>query len=374
MAIAVAGVGTLVVGTGLATYILDAQARSDTRRRLRELLESNVDGMAIVQGGAITATNAAFAALVGDGAPIVGQPLSRWIADIATAARPDRLTQLTLTALDGSEIPVEVTMRIDPRSSCPQTIYSIRDLRARIAQERRIAHLARNDSLTGLPNRTSFLEWLSRQTGPDSPHRAVALLSIDLDRFKEINDIHGHAAGDRVLTRIGERMKAALLPGEFIARLGGDEFVAMMPVAEPDDALQLIDRLRDAIGAPVTLDASGIEVACGMSVGVALWPRDATELSALINNADLAMYRAKASIAVDACFYEEEMDKTVRIRRQMVQELRTAIAASWRCTGRCRKRSGPGRSPVMRRCCAGPAPMAAACRPRISSRWPNSPG
>ena len=325
MAIAVAGVGTLVIGTGLATYILDAQARTDTRRRLRELLESNVDGMAIVQGGAITATNAAFAALVGDGAVLVGQPLSRWITDIATAAHPDRLTQLTLTALDGTEIPVEVTMRIDPRSSCPQTIYSIRDLRARIAQERRIAHLARNDSLTGLPNRTSFLEWLSRQTGPDSPHRAVALLSIDLDRFKEINDIHGHAAGDRVLTCIGERMKAALLPGEFIARLGGDEFVAMMPVAEPDDALQLIDRLRDAIGAPVTLDTSGIEVACGMSVGVALWPRDATELSALINNADLAMYRAKASIAVDACFYEEEMDKTVRVRRQMVQELRTAI-------------------------------------------------
>ena len=324
MAIAVAGVGTVVVGTGLATYILDAQARADTRRRLHELLESNVDGMAIVEGGAVLVVNAAFIALVGEAAAVVGQPLTRWIADIATAT-PGRLAPLTLVACDGTEIPVEVTVRVDQRRTCPQTIYSIRDLRARIAQERRIAHLARNDSLTGLPNRTSFLEWLSRQTGPDSPHRAVALLSIDLDRFKEVNDIHGHAAGDHVLTRIGERMKAALLPGEFIARLGGDEFVAVMPVAEPDDAVQLIDRLRDAIGAPVTLDTNGIEVGCGMSVGVALWPRDATELSTLINNADLAMYRAKASISVDACFYEEEMDKTVRVRRQMVQELRTAI-------------------------------------------------
>ncbi|WCP73992.1 bifunctional diguanylate cyclase/phosphodiesterase [Sphingomonas hankookensis] len=324
MAIAVAGVGTVVIGTGLATYILDSQARADTRRRLHELLESNVDGMAIVQDGAITATNAAFATLVGGGGAIVGQPLACWIADIATAT-PDRLVQLTLVASDGSDVPVEVAVRFDQRRACPQTIYSIRDLRARIAQERRIAHLARNDSLTGLPNRTSFLEWLARQTGADSPHRAVALLSIDLDRFKEVNDMHGHAAGDQLLVRIAERMQAALLPGEFIARLGGDEFVAVMPVAEPDDAVQLIDRLRDAITAPVMIEASGIEANCGMSIGVALWPRDATELSALINNADLAMYRAKAAIAVDACFYEEHMDKTVRVRRQMVQELRTAI-------------------------------------------------
>ncbi|WP_294327986.1 bifunctional diguanylate cyclase/phosphodiesterase [uncultured Sphingomonas sp.] len=323
MAIAVFGVGTLVVGTGLATYILDAQARADTRRRLHELLESNVDGMAIVQDGAVVAVNAAFTALVGDDGAI-GQPLTRWIADIA-AVTPDRLAQLTLTTADGSDIPVEVTVRFDQRRARPQAIYSIRDLRARIAQERRIAYLAHNDSLTGLPNRTSFLEWLSRQTGPDSAHRAIALLSIDLDRFKEVNDLHGHAAGDRLLAGIAERMKATLLPGEFIARLGGDEFVAAMPVAEPDDAVALIDRLRDAITAPVILDQGGIEANCGVSIGVALWPRDATELSALINNADLAMYRAKASIATDACFYEEEMDKTVRTRRRMAKELREAI-------------------------------------------------
>ena len=325
MAIAVFGVGTLVVGTGLATYILDAQARADTRRRLHELLESNVDGMVIVQAGAIAATNAAFTTLAGvDAATVLGQPLPRWIADIATV-QADSIAQRTLTASDGSDIPVEVTVRFDRRSASPQTIYSIRDLRARIAQERRIAHLAHNDSLTGLPNRTSFLDWLSRHTGPDSAHRAVALLSIDLDRFKEVNDMHGHAAGDQLLRRIAERMKAALLPGEFVARLGGDEFVAVMPVDQPDDAVQLIDRLRDAITAPVMIEQGGIEANCGMSIGVALWPRDATEQSALINNADLAMYRAKASIATDACFYEEEMDKTVRMRRQMVQELRTAI-------------------------------------------------
>ena len=323
MAFAVAGVGLLVLGTGLATYVLDAQSRAETRRRLDELLEGNVDGMVIERNDRILAANAAFTGLAGASAgEVKGTPLGRWIEDIASV-RTDTLVQLTLRSVDGTMIPVEIAARIDRRPGCPQTIYSIRDLRVRLAQERRIAHLARNDSLTGLPNRTSFLECLTKHTAPDSVHDAVALLSIDLDRFKEVNDIHGHAAGDQLLTRIGERMKAALRPGEFAARLGGDEFVVLMPVDEPEEALGLIDRLRDAITAPVMLDHS--EASCGMSIGVALWPRDADEISALINNADLAMYRAKASIATDVCFYEEEMDKAVRERRRMVKELREAL-------------------------------------------------
>ncbi len=323
MACAVAGVGLLVLGTGLATYVLDAQSRLETKRRLGELLEGNVDGMVVTREGIIGAANHAIAELTGvpaDG--LVGQPLERWIAGIGMVGH-DQLSQLTLVDAAGASVPVEIAVRFEARADGRQAIYAIRDLRQRIAQERRIAHLARNDSLTGLPNRTSFLEWLTKQISPDGGHAAVALLSIDLDRFKEVNDIHGHAAGDQLLVRIGERMKAALLPGEFIARLGGDEFVAVMPVTEPGDALGLADRLRAAIVAPVMLDHS--EAACGASVGVALWPRDATEISTLINNADLAMYRAKASIATDICFYEEDMDRAVRDRRRMVMELREAL-------------------------------------------------
>jgi diguanylate cyclase (GGDEF)-like protein len=220
---------------------------------------------------------------------------------------------------------VEVAVRRDAQQAAdtPFMIYAVRDLRARLAQERRIAHLARNDGLTGLPNRASFLEWLTKQTGDNSPHARVALLAIDLDRFKEVNDVHGHAAGDQLLVRIAERMKAALRPGEFVARLGGDEFVAVTPVETRESSLGLAERLREAIMQPV--DLGHAEVSCGASVGIALWPDDATDISALINDADLAMYRAKAALTADVCFYEEAMDEAVRNRRRMVQQLREAL-------------------------------------------------
>lgn len=323
MAFAVAGVGLFILGTGVSTEVLDAQSRAETARRLRDLLEGNIDGMVVTRKGIIEATNAAFTRLVGAPAEaVVGEPLSKWVEDIG-AVKADILSQRMLTGVDGTQIQVEVAGRIDHRHASPRMIYALRDMRARLAQERRIAHLARNDSLTGLPNRTSFLEWLTKQASPDSGHASVALLSIDLDRFKEVNDIHGHAAGDQLLVQISERMKSALQAGEFVARLGGDEFVAVTPVVEPGDALGLAERLRAAIVAPVMLDHS--EAGCGASVGIALWPRDADEISTLINNADLAMYRAKGSITTDVCFYAEEMDRAVRDRRRMVQDLRDAL-------------------------------------------------
>ncbi|MCW6533926.1 bifunctional diguanylate cyclase/phosphodiesterase [Sphingomonas lycopersici] len=329
MAFAVTGVGLLILGTALCSHALEAQSLAQARRRLVELLEGSVDGMIVEQDGHIVATNAAFASLAGvDHDEIVGGRLSRWIPDIDRVPI-GALTQVTLAAGDQRSIPVEVALRKDDQQARPSMIYAVRDLRPRLAQERRIAHLARNDSLTGLPNRASFLEWLTRQTDENGPCMPLALLSIDLDRFKEVNDVHGHAAGDQLLITIAERMKTAIRPGEFVARLGGDEFVALMTLQEREDALELVDRLRDAVTAPVELD--GNQLSCGLSAGVALWPQDAREISSLINNADLAMYRAKASLTTDVCFYEEAMDKAVRTRRRMVQELREALDQGHLC-------------------------------------------
>ena len=325
VAFAVAAVGLLVLGTGLASHALDMQSRAQAKIRLEHLVEGSVDGMVVEQDGRILAANAAFAALVdSDHDALVGETLSRWIAgldDLAVGA----LTQADVRLEQGAPIPVEIAVRSDglETGDAPLMIYALRDLRPRLAQERRIAHLARNDSLTNLPNRASFLEWLTKQTAQDSGNQKVALLAMDLDRFKEVNDIHGHAAGDQLLVRIGERMRAALRPGEFVARLGGDEFMAVVPVERREDALSLADRLRDAIVAPV--DLGHAEVACGLSLGIAVWPDDAADVSALINDADLAMYRAKASLTTDVCFYEEEMDEAVRNRRRIIQQLREAL-------------------------------------------------
>lgn len=323
LVLAVAGVGLLVLGTGVATYVLDAQARIETRRRLAELLEGSVDGMVVEQRGVILATNAAFLTLaVAEACNVIGQSLDRWIPN-AKGLKHSSLSRTALLPDAGGSVPIEVATRIDRRGSSIQTIYSIRDLRGRIAQERRIAHLAHNDSLTGLPNRTSFIEWLARLTSPHSQHAAAALISIDLDRLKEVNDVHGQAAGDQLLARIGQRLKATLHLGEFAARLGGDEFMAVLPGGESDEALDLVERLRDAITQPVII--GGNEVSCGLSIGVAIWPRDAKDISTLINNADLAKQRAKGSLTQDVCFYEEEMDKAVRTRRRLVNDLHSAI-------------------------------------------------
>ena len=323
MAWAVAVVGMLVLGTGFATYVLDISARVASQRRLEQVMEGSVDAMIVESDGVIIEANHAFADLLGiDGGEVPGQSLGRWVSDIASI-QPGVLTQRNIEAADGSAIPIEIALRVDRDHGSSYMIYALRDVRQRLAQERRIAHLARNDGLTGLPNRASFLEWSHRQTAADGPGRRLALLSIDLDRFKDVNDTHGHAAGDHLLTTIGMRMKQMARPGEFLARLGGDEFVALIPIEDHEDAIGLIDRLRTAITEPVDYDRSSLS--CGMSVGVALWPQDADEISALINNADLAMYRAKSSIATDFCFYEEDMDQAVRARRRIATELRDAL-------------------------------------------------
>jgi diguanylate cyclase (GGDEF)-like protein len=321
LAVGVAAVGFLILGTALASYALEEQTARLSRSRLTSLIEGSVDGMVVLGDGKVLIANAAFLSLCDVAADaVVGAPLSQWIEDADTMASGE-LVQSRLTTSDGVIVPVEVAVRREIDAAGQEfRILAIRDLRARLAQERRIAHLARNDSLTGLANRASFLEKLDRMTASDS---GFALLAIDLDRFKEVNDLYGHAIGDQLLIHVADHMSGCLKEGEFIARLGGDEFVAMIPVDSRDGALEAAERLREAIQTPLRADHADLQ--CGASVGIALWPHDASEASVLINNADLAMYRAKAALATDVCFYEEAMDEAVRQRRRVTQGLREAL-------------------------------------------------
>ena len=326
LAFAVSAVGLMMLGTGIATYALDMQFRIQAKARLEHLLEGSVDGMVVEQDGLILAANAAFADLVGvDHGALVGEPLSRWMADTAHL-HVGCLTQSRLIGPAGAEIPVEIAARRDGGRAVESDImiYAVRDLRTRLAQERRIAHLARNDGLTGLPNRSSFLEWLTRQTSDPVAATKVALLAMDLDRFKEVNDVPRPRRrrpvadpGRRADARRPASRRVRGPPGR------GTSSSAVVPVQRREDALDLAERLRAAVTAPVMLDHA--EVSCGLSVGIAVWPDDADNASALINDADLAMYRAKASLGTDVCFYEEEMDEAVRSRRRMAQQMREAL-------------------------------------------------
>jgi len=192
---------------------------------------------------------------------------------------------------------------------------------------RKLRHLALNDPLTGLPNRAGFNDRLSQEvTQADAGGSGFSLIVIDLDRFKEINDIRGHSAGDEVLINVANRMAHHLAPGEFIARLGGDEFAAIHRDDAESDLHGFLERIEKALFHVISL--GDYEIAPGASIGVARYPKDASDQGILVNNADLAMYRAKTDPTRRICFYEPSMDEAVRARRTLAGELRDAIAGS----------------------------------------------
>jgi diguanylate cyclase len=191
----------------------------------------------------------------------------------------------------------------------------------RLAEVRR---LAATDELTGLPNRRHFNERLA--AGLDAARRdggRLALLLIDLDRFKELNDALGHHAGDLVLAQVGPRLGVHLRTDDALARLGGDEFAVLL---QTDGGAERVGRrLLAALDESFTID--GVDVRVGGSIGIALYPEDGTDAATLLQRADVAMYQAKAS-GSGLAFYAQERDEHTRARLELISELREAIGTS----------------------------------------------
>ncbi len=223
---------------------------------------------------------------------------------------------------DGSEFWANIVLTLirDERGEDVGFVEVTRDISRRKAYEARINHLARYDSLTGLPNRDHFVQWLEQELArAGARHEQVAVIAIDLDRFKEINDLRGHAAGDTVLRMVSERMNANRSPMEFIARIGGDEFVAVKRLQNEHELNGFIQHLTQSLSEPIDLD--GFEVRPGGSLGIALYPEDGGTRDVLLSNADLALYRAKSSVGEKVCFYEARMDETARAQRALAKDL-----------------------------------------------------
>ena len=187
-----------------------------------------------------------------------------------------------------------------------------------------IAHLAHHDPLTGLPNRIRFDEILAAELAAlgDGETR-LAVVALDLDRFKDINDGYGHAAGDHVLQQLAARFGALLKEGEIVARLGGDEFTALKSFSSMHALRDFLARIEEAVGTRIAY--GGNMLAIGGSIGVAIAPDDGLDSSKLLNNADLALYRAKAELDRHVCYYEQEMDEAARQRRAMGKDLWQAV-------------------------------------------------
>lgn len=199
--------------------------------------------------------------------------------------------------------------------------YSIERHRA----ERRLAEIAQLDQLTGLPNRYLLQDFLTRSLARARRFgHHVALLLVDLDRFKPINDIYGHAAGDRLLQAIAGRLREVVRASDLVARLGGDEFtVVLTDLPGPDAALPQAERILEAIRRPVEL--GGYEVEVGASIGVAVYPRDADGIEELLSSADAAMYTAKAGKVGGIHRYTGEMRQRAARRQALERRLRQAV-------------------------------------------------
>ena len=188
----------------------------------------------------------------------------------------------------------------------------------------RIAHMAHHDPLTGLPNRaafaTQFATVLDRSAAAGS---GFAVLCIDLDRFKEINDLFGHSAGDRVLRDVSDRLLAAV-KGGFIARLGGDEFTIILQGEHQPAGVELV--AGNVLAAmSENLEIEGQRIAVGVSIGVAIYPHDGTDSATLLSNADAALYRAKAEGRGTIRFFAADMDQQLREKRSLQHDLRSAL-------------------------------------------------
>ena len=206
-------------------------------------------------------------------------------------------------------------------------LVAVIDVTERRRAEARISHMAHHDALTDLPNRLLFRERLDEALIRVRRHdESLAILCLDLDHFKDVNDTLGHPIGDKLLRQVSSRLRDCLRESDVVARLGGDEFAIIQTgIRTPEDASDFAIRLVDLVGEPYDID--GHHVIIGASVGIAVAPNDGDNPDRLLKNADMALYRAKGDGRGTFRFFEPEMDARVQARRALELDLRKALVA-----------------------------------------------
>ena len=232
---------------------------------------------------------------------------------------------------------------------------------------------AHYDALTGLPNRMLLLDRLSQEiVRCQRESSRCALLFIDLDHFKRVNDTQGHSSGDAVLVETARRLAQCVRAADTIARLGGDEFtITFTQLNNPGEVHRGVKEVLAALAQPFDID--GQQTYLGASIGIAVFPEDGKTAADLLKSADTAMYRAKASGRGQAMFFEERMNHEVRERVLLERELTPPWTTTSSCCATSRRWTcAPGASSAPRRCCGGGTRRADWCRRRSSSRWRRS--
>lgn len=320
-----AGSSDFVPKTAINPDVLDrsvryAMAHAERKQLLHAVLRSTISGVAVLDA---------------EGQPTLWNPRFIEFAQDAFGESPDRLQQLVQLARSSEQKDIALGKRIVeshvsglPGGGSVLALHDVtervNDLRERETAERKIRKIAMEDVLTGLPNRMAFNDYLDTELrSAAETGRRVAVLSFDFNRFKEVNDLFGHAAGDQLLRSVAIRLRNVLSEKEYAARLGGDEFVLVQTDADESSAVDLAERVTLALSTPVEWETRVIEAS--VSVGISLYPDHGSDRQELLANADLAMYRGKGEIGKPVSLFDVSMDQFVRDRRKLALELRRAI-------------------------------------------------
>lgn len=237
--------------------------------------------------------------------------------------------ELAVTQKNGQTFPAgtRINRVDDPQSGLPaHYVWILADITERKEAEDRMRHIAQTDALTGLPNRMALLMRLA-QILPDARRHQwkVAMMFLDLDRFKTINDTLGHQVGDELLREVACRLSRLVRESDFVARLGGDEFVIILPaISTPADAATVASKITATLSTPI--EADGHELHTSPSIGISIFPDDGTDGNTILKNADTAMYHAKAAGRNNYQFFAAEMNQSAAERLNIERMLRHAIA------------------------------------------------
>ena len=317
---------------------------SESNDPFRIVFEHSREGILTLRpDGKVLSCNPAAARIFGvDAAALVGRSLAERIktaSKVAFAAEtqfPPGAYETLARRAGGEMFPIEMTVGVTHVAGAPQRVVILRDITERQAAQDRMAYLANYDSLTGLPNRALFRDRLAeamkraRRNG-----RQMGLMFLDLDRFKDVNDSLGHAAGDLLLQHVSCTLTRCLRDADSVARvdaseaytlarLGGDEFTIIVEQLDgPEDASLIAQRILDALIEPFKFD--GQEVFISTSIGISLYPLDNSDLDGLIRHTDMAMYRSKARGRSTYSFYSMDMSAAVEARLSLEADLRHAL-------------------------------------------------
>lgn len=314
--------------------VADAKRTQEESERLSALANATFDAIVISVDGRIIDGNKTFEELVGHSIEdLEMRGLYEFVETDLAGTLEEHLVkaekeprEVTFINRSGERVPVEIRTRVISYRGTPTRVSALVDLRERKKAEAQILHLAQHDPLTDLPNRAVFNAELKHTLARcQKAGQGAALLLVDLDKFKDINDLHGHPAGDKVIRVTAERLMSACRGSDTVARLGGDEFaIIQTSIAFANQAEDMAHRLVSLLSEPINC-GHGLVVKPSASVGVALITSADSE-EQVISNADIALYNAKSRGRQTYCLFRQGMGAEVRKRRAMEKDLNSALS------------------------------------------------